>query len=418
MNNRRIALIAGLGCLLVVLLLIIAIPIAFFLPLRGGFRAESQPGGDAPFAQVTQEIGSNVTMMPVIPTFTPALEGEGTSSPFSQEGRGLISSDLFVELYERLTPGVVSIQVNVEQGGLVGQGAGSGFILDDRGHIITNNHVVSRANNVVVVFYDGTQVDAEVIGTDDDSDLAVLRVDEMPDSAVPIPLGDSREVLPGEWVLAIGNPFSLSSTMTVGIVSAVGRAIPSGATPFSIPEAIQTDAAINPGNSGGPLLSLQGQVIGVNAQIASGSGQANSGVGFAIPSEVVRRVAPSLIANGFYQWPWLGIRGRSVGLSIMKANDLPVQQGAYVHEVISGSPADEARLRGTEEIIREDDLPVPVGGDVIVEADGQPIQDYTALLVAIARKQPGDSLGLTILRDGERISLTADLAPRPESSGN
>jgi S1-C subfamily serine protease len=205
--------------------------------------------------------------------------------------------------------------------------------------------------------------------------------------------------------------------MSLGIVSAVGRAIPSGATPFRIPRAIQTDAAINPGNSGGPLLSLDGEVVGVNAQIASGGSGVNSGVGFAIPSEVVRRVVPALIEEGSYPWPWLGVSGLPVNLLVQEANNLPVQQGAYIAQIVDGGPADEAGLRGatgTETILGAD---IPVGGDVVVEADGDPIADFTDLLDYVAFQQPDDTIELTILRDGERQQVTVELATRPEGLG-
>src|SRR5690606_9896833 len=209
---------------------------------------------------------------------------------------------LLPDLYDQLNPGVVSIQTFVE-GSFGGQGqglgAGSGFILDEAGHIVTNNHVVAGAAQITVKYFNDLEVEATVVGTDQDSDLAVLRVEQLPADVHPLPLADSDSVRTGEWVIAMGNPFGFESSMTIGIVSAVGRSIPSGVTPFSIPEAIQTDAAINPGNSGGPLLNLNGEVIGVNAQIRTDPGvRANSGVGFAIPSNVVRLVAPVLIEEG------------------------------------------------------------------------------------------------------------------------
>jgi S1-C subfamily serine protease len=231
----------------------------------------------------------------------------------------------------------VSINVLVNDAGQSGQGTGSGFIFDQEGHIVTNNHVVENANLVVVIFQDGSESIAEVVGTDPYSDLAVVKVDEMPESALPLPLGDSSTVLTGDWVVAIGNPFGFNSSMSIGIISAIGRTIPTG-TSFSIPEVIQTDAAINPGNSGGPLLNLQGQVIGVNAQIASNGVMANAGVGFSIPANTVRRVVPTLIETGSFQWSWLGIEGTSVNLFIAKANNTTVEGGAYIVHVIPGGP--------------------------------------------------------------------------------
>jgi 2-alkenal reductase len=205
--------------------------------------------------------------------------------------------------------------------------------------------------------------------------------------------------------------------MTVGVVSAIGRTIPSGSTPFSIPQAIQTDAAINPGNSGGPLLNLQGEVIGVNAQILTRGSPSNVGVGFAIPSNVVRRVVPSLIEQGRYSWPWLGATGGSVSLAVMRANDLDSQYGAYIQEVIPGSPADEAGLRGSRTEADSGGLAVPVGGDVVVEADGDPVTDFADLLIHIASKAPGDRMELTIIRDGQQQQVTVTLAARPSNLG-
>ena len=326
------------------------------------------------------------------------------------------SPDLLVNLYKQLNPGVVSIQVHIERGPISGSAAGSGVILDNAGHIVTNNHVVAGATQVTVIFYNAIEAEARIVGTDDDSDLAVIQVDRLPEGAHPLPLGDSDQVQVGEWVVAIGNPFGLSGSMTVGIVSAVGRMIPSE-TPFTIPQAIQTDAAINPGNSGGPLLNLRGEVIGVNAQIATGGSPASAGVGFAIPSNVVRLVVPALIERGAYDWPWLGIQGTSVNLFIMRANRLETQQGAYIESVIQGSPADRAGLRGSTGSRVVSGLEVPVGGDVIIEADGRPIRDFSDLLGAVAFKRPGDPLTLTILRAGQRQQVTVTLAPRPQSLG-
>jgi len=319
-------------------------------------------------------------------------------------------------LYERLSPGVVNIQVLAVRDGAAGQGAGSGFILDDKGHIVTNNHVVAGAVRVTVLFYNGLEVEAEVVGTDPDSDLAVIRVSSLAQGTHPLPLGDSDQVAAGEWVVAIGNPFGLGGSMTLGIVSAVGRMIPSGATPFNIPQAIQTDAAINPGNSGGPLLNLKGEVIGVNAQIASGGGQANAGVGFAIPANVVGRVAPALIERGSFEWPWLGIQGGDVNLRVMEANGLDSQQGGYVHYVDPDGPAAEAGLEGSSETREVDGFDMPVGGDVVVAVDGQSIADFSDLLAQVAARDVGDEIELTVLRDGRRRRIAVVLVPRRTDS--
>jgi len=326
------------------------------------------------------------------------------------------TSTSLAALYAQLNPGVVSINVSTQRGYFSSRGAGSGFILDEQGHIVTNNHVVDRADRVSVVFYNGTEVPATVVGKDPNSDLAVIKVDKLVEGAHPLPLGNSDEVAVGESVIAIGNPFGLGNSMTAGIVSALGRTIASGATPFSIPRAIQTDAAINPGNSGGPLLNLKGQVIGVNAQIASNGAEANAGVGFAIPSNIVQQVVPELIKSGSYQWAWLGVSGGSVNLAIAQANGLSVQQGAYIDQVVTDGPASKAGLQGTSGTKVIDGTEVPTGGDVVVAVDGKPIADFDALLVAVSAKRPGDRIELTVLRGNQRQQITVTLAARPDTS--
>jgi 2-alkenal reductase len=344
-----------------------------------------------------------------VPIGTPLINEPDPATGFES-----ISSHFLSQLYQTVSPGVVSINVLVNDAGQSGQGTGSGFIFDQEGHIVTNNHVVENANLVVVIFQDGSESIAEVVGTDPYSDLAVVKVDEMPESALPLPLGDSSTVLTGDWVVAIGNPFGFNSSMSIGIISAIGRTIPTG-TSFSIPEVIQTDAAINPGNSGGPLLNLQGQVIGVNAQIASNGVMANAGVGFSIPANTVRRVVPTLIETGSFQWSWLGIEGTSVNLFIAKANNTTVERGAYIVHVIPGGPAEQAALQGGANLVNIDGVDVPTGGDVIIEADGETINDYAELLAVIASYEPGTTVQLTILRNGEEQQVNVTLGPRPNN---
>ena len=412
MSNRTFVILAAVGCLALAFLIVIALPLAFLVPawLRADDapRTAVAPAPAAPEAIATQQ---------ALPTFTPAIRSEGQLGQGRnyQTLQGVQPGVDLTQLYEQLSPGVVSIQVFVQRGGQTGEGAGSGFIIDDQGHIVTNNHVVAGAEQVTVIYSNGIEARAEIVGTDQDSDLAVIRVDPQtfPDGVGPLPLGNSDQVVPGEWVVAIGNPFGLGGSFSLGIVSAVGRLIPSGATTFAIPQAIQTDAAINPGNSGGPLLNLDGEVIGVNAQIATGGGvAANSGVGFAIPANVVRRVAPALIQNGRYEWPWMGVEGTSVNLLIQEANDLDTQQGAYVNNITPGSPAAQAGLQGSTGTTTIDGIPVPTGGDVVIEANGQPIRDFADLLVATAFSAVGAEMELTILRDGEEVSETVTLAAR------
>ena len=403
MDNKRFALFAGIGCGVVILVGIALVVGLLFLP-TGLFGLVQPEEADQeippPEVRATQVVGESV------PTLTPIPEGAEVEAPPITQGALPV-------LYEEFNPGVVNIRVYVEQGQSTEQGAGSGFILDEAGHIVTNNHVVAQADALTVIFYNGFEVQAEIVGTDADSDLAVIRVGEMPEGVRTLGLAETGDVETGDWVVAIGNPFGLGGSMSLGIVSAVGRAIPSGATRFRIPRAIQTDAAINPGNSGGPLLNLAGEVVGVNAQIASGSGT-SSGVGFAVPSDVVQLVVPALIEQGSYAWPWLGVTGGDVSLLVQQANELESQQGAYIAQVVEGGPAAEAGIQGatgSETILNQE---VPVGGDVVLEANGEPIRDFTDLLAYVAFQRPGDSVTLTILRDGERQEVTVELAARPE----
>jgi len=412
-SGRLKFFLAGCGCASLLAVLVISV-IAFRFPIAGGWSFQI-PGDLA----TQQPCGSPEQGTPIA---TPSLiQAESSPAPVGTpiitggniaENQEIVSSDFLSQLYQSVSPGVVSINVLVNNAGLNGQSAGSGFVFDEAGHIVTNNHVVENANLVIVTFQDGSESKAEIVGTDPYSDLAVIRVEQLPDSATPLPIGDSNTIVTGDWVVAIGNPFGLNSSMTLGIVSAVGRTIPVNNS-FSIPEAIQTDAAINPGNSGGPLLNLQGQVIGVNAQIASGGTMANAGVGFSIPANTVRRVVPTLIDVGAFQWPWLGIEGTSVNLFIAQANNIAVEKGAYIVNVIPGGPADQAGLQGGTELVSVDGVDVPTGGDVIIAADGETIEDYSELLVLIASHEPGTSIVLTVLRNGEEQQVTVTLGPRP-----
>jgi 2-alkenal reductase len=405
--NKLKFLLAGLGCAAFFGILLVGGLLLLPLGLLPVFQQSAPP--TQAFSQVQ---ASNIT--PITTTVTPLPQGTPLA-PGEQNVITLGNSERLENLYQKTSPGVVSIYVNVNQGGANQTGTGSGFILDSDGHIITNNHVVSEADLVVVVFHDGTQAEAQIIGTDDDSDLAVIKVDQLPEDTYPLPLGDSNQINPGDWVIAIGNPFGLSSSMSIGIVSAIGRTIPSGATPFAIPEAIQTDAAINPGNSGGPLLDLNGTVIGVNAQIASSGVQANAGVGFAIPVNVVQRVAPILIEVGDFQWPWLGISGTSLDLLITEANELESQKGAYILSVVPDSPADKAGLSGQSGTRMVSGFELPTGGDVVKAINGIEISNYSDLQALISSEDPSATVTLTVLRDGEMLEIPVQLAPRPES---
>ena len=348
----------------------------------------------------------------------PAVVVEAPSEP-------LLAPQGLVELYERVNPGVVTIYVfGPPHPDNIPLGQGSGFVIDTEGHIVTNHHVVQGADEIEIDFASGFKAWATLLGTDPDSDLAVLKVEAPPTELVPIPLGDSDSVRVGEQVVAIGNPFGLSGTMTVGVVSAIGRVLQSerqapGGGAFSAGDLIQTDAAINPGNSGGPLLNLSGQVIGVNRAITtdsfSASGSAvNSGVGFAVPINIVRRVVPAIIQTGSYDYPYLGIT--SLGDSNLNLRQLEILQlppqtvGVYVTCVVPDGPAEKAGLIGSG-VCGAAEQP---GGDVITAIDGQPVFSFSDLIsYLVTEVGVGDQIVLTVLRDGVPLDLSLILEPRP-----
>lgn len=343
---------------------------------------------------------------------------------------------VLVGIYERLLPSVVEIRTSRRLGlpeelpsfpSIPGfpedrfpfeRSGGSGFVWDDQGHIVTNHHVVDGADRLTVIFSDGTERQAEVLGTDPDSDLAVLKLlDRDGLTMPPAPLGDSGAVKPGQLAVAIGSPFGQEFTITSGIVSAVGRTIRSGNSQFSIPEVIQTDAPINPGNSGGPLLDRNGHVIGVNTQIISRSGS-NSGIGFAVPINTAKRVIPELIENGQYQYAWLGISGTSLRPDVAELMDLPRDtRGTLVIDVTRNGPAEAAGLLGSDRSEQVEGLDLRLGGDIIVAIDGtqvRTIDDLIAYLVDNTR--PEDESVLEVIReDGSRetIQVTLDRRPSP-----
>ena len=335
------------------------------------------------------------------------------------------------QVYKEVNPSVVSVVVieNASASSSLGTGQssqtalGSGFVWDKEGHIITNNHVVDGADQISVRFADGTIASANVIGTDVNSDLAVLQVDLPADALQPVQLADSTQVQVGELAIAIGNPFGEEGTMTMGIISALGRTLPvqsdtaqSSAT-YSIPDVIQTDAPINPGNSGGVLVDYSGRVIGVTAAIESPV-DASSGIGFAIPSLIVQKVVPALIKTGHYDHPYLGISGTDLTPDLATAMNLKADQtGALVVTVTTGGPADKAGLRGSDQQAQINGVSVPLGGDVIVAIDGQPVRQFNDMLSYLARNtEVGQTITLTVLRDGKEMTVDLTLAARPEQS--
>jgi len=321
---------------------------------------------------------------------------------------------VLVDLYSRYNPSVVNITVYLNQDRSLGMYAqGSGFVYDAQGNIITNAHVVNSVDVVEITFSDGLIRQASLVGMDLFSDLAVVKVD-LPQGITPIPLGSMDELAVGQTAIAIGNPFGFEGTLTSGIISALGRTIPSQ-TQYEIPQAIQTDAAINPGNSGGPLLNLNGELVGVVDQIeTTGTSAGNVGVGFAIPVSIVQRVVPALIDKGSYDWPWLGVSGYTVYPALVNAMDLPVEQGAYVSSVTDGSPALSAGLIGATENLTQDGFTVEVGGDLITAIDGHPVKTFDDMLVYLSlQTSPGQDVTLTILRDGKYQDVKLQLGARP-----
>ena len=327
-----------------------------------------------------------------------------------------ISNDLeatLIDLYQRVNPSVVHIYILDENS--LQLGTGSGFVYDAAGHIVTNNHVVTGARGLEVVFPDGQRRAAEVVGSDVDSDLAVIRVDSLPAGVQPLPVGDSNSVQVGQFVIAIGNPFGEAGSLSLGIVSGLGRTLESdriaeGGGRYSLPKVIQTDAAINPGNSGGPLLNLAGQVIGVNSAIRTTTGE-NSGVGFSIPSNAIHRVAPALIAEGVYHYPYIGVRMSSLTLAAQEAMGLTSPAGAYVTDLTPGGPAAAAGLRASG---MNDSVGTLPGGDLIIAVNGQSIASPDDLIsYLVFEAEVGQTVTLTIIRQGEQLELPLTLGERP-----
>lgn len=324
------------------------------------------------------------------------------------------SERYFADIYNRVSPSVVSINVvgSSDTEGLFGA-SGTGFVIDKQGHIVTNNHVVDGADQIEVNFLDGTIVEGEVIGLDPDADIAVLQVNLSEDRLFPVTFGDSDALFVGETTLALGSPFGQRWTLTTGIISALDRTI-QGLTNFSVGSVIQTDAAINPGNSGGPLLNLNGEVIGVNTQIAS-EVRASAGVGFSVPSNLVKRVATELIANGRVNYSFLGIgSGPEISLNLINALNLPNNlRGVVVRTVDENGPAGRAGLQPASGGRFVNGEEVPVSADIITAIDGQAVTGMSTLTSYLAtRTVPGQTINLTVWRDGQQIVLPVTLGAR------
>ncbi len=329
-------------------------------------------------------------------------------------------------IYDRVAPAVVHIEAVTEgEQSFFGStpdsvGTGSGFVIDDQGHIVTNAHVVDGAEELTVSFGEDITVTAKLVGEDTFTDLAVIKVDpkdeQLRGKLRTVELGDSTRVKVGDPVVAIGNPFSLDRTLTTGVVSALQREIPALDEGYEIRDVIQTDAAINPGNSGGPLLDMTGKVIGVNSQIQSTTRQF-AGIAFAVPSSTVRNIAEQLIETGKVEHAWLGLAGRAVSPELAEALDLPVEEGVLVGDVSSGGPADEAGLQaGSRDVVIEG-TDIRPGGDVILRFDGEEVTSMRQLAALVDAKRPGDEVEIEFLQDGRKKTSTVELGTRPASDG-
>lgn len=371
----------------------------------------SAPKGSAESTAPAKTLVSTILEGEIVPVLQQA-ESELEAKPSALDAVASLQETL-TTVYRQVNPSVVYIVVSANTGlpGMPAEGSGSGFVYSEEGYIITNSHVVSSGDSFEVVFSNGERQRAELVGADPDSDLAVLKVASLPDGVVSLPLAQNP-VEVGQFAVALGSPFGEQGTMTLGIISGLDRSLPSQRTTttgstYSLPQVIQTDAPINPGNSGGPLLNLDGEVIGVNAAIASTSGT-GSGVGFSIPVDVVRRVAPSLIESGEVNYSYMGVSfDGEITLSDMELYGITQTQGAYVISVSPGGPADEAGLVAA-------DPETGQGGDLVIELDGRPIQDFSDLnSYLVLETEPGQVLEITVLRGGEPVTLSLTLGARP-----
>jgi putative serine protease PepD len=352
-------------------------------------------GGAATYASLTSE--STVVRQVTVEASEPAANG----TPLSVN-----------QIYRRAYRGVVEITVSAGSQAPFGGEAraqGSGFVYDRGGHVVTNQHVVDGAESVSVRFWNGQSYDADVVGTDASTDLAVLDVDAPASLLEPIGLGDSGDVQVGDAVVAMGSPFGLEQTVTSGIVSALHRTM-TAPNNFSINDSIQTDAAINHGNSGGPLLNAQGRVIGVNAQIESDSG-GNDGVGFAIPSNTVRSIVSQLVETGEVEHAYLGVGVQEIPASV--AEELDLAEGVALTEVRTDTPAERAGLRASTGSRLVDGQSYPIGGDVITAVDGEDVTSSEELQSMIDAKRPGETISITYVRDGDSRTVRVQLASRP-----
>ena len=397
----------------------------------------SQMPAPSQFPQSTQISSSDQS--------TPVVENSPSTVP-------IVGDQTYINVYKRVNPSVVHIRVvlstsssstssspfvipnlpnipgfpsstpQAPSGAIPDQAIGSGFVYDTQGHIVTNNHVISEATRIIVTFYDGTSAVAKLVGADPDSDLAVVQVSGFQNMLKPVTLGDSTTIPVGEMVVAFGNPFGLQNSMSAGIISGLGRLLSSSdqstsnGSNYSIPDILQTDAPINPGNSGGPLVTLNGEVIGVNTAIESQSGT-NSGVGYAVPSVLVKRVIPELISKGSMTHSWLGIAGGTMDIDLATAMNLdPNQHGVLISQVVSGGPAEKAGLKASTKTVTIDGQDTQIGGDIIVGINDHPVNVFDDLLgYVILHGNVGQTVTLHIIRDGKPMDVSLTLQARPKS---
>jgi 2-alkenal reductase len=351
----------------------------------------------------------------VVVTVTPAPTTAPPSTSQLPPVAALSQEQIVIDIYRRVSPSVVYIQV-VDEDDPEGGGSGSGIVYDKEGHIITNAHVIRGAETIWVHFSDDSVEEAQILGSDDDADLAVIKVDSSPAILLPIDLGTSASLQVGQLAVAIGNPYGYQRTLTVGHISALGRVLQQESN-FSIADVIQTDAAINPGNSGGPLLDSNGLLIGVNSYYRPSSPIGGSvGIGFAVPVDEVKLVVPALISDGRYRHPWLGISGYTLRPELVQALDLPVNQGALVSLVTEGGPSEQAGLKGgTREVQVEGYAePIAAGGDIIVAIDAEPVRGMDDIITYLQHTTVGQTITLTVVRDGEEIPIQVELGERPQ----
>lgn len=412
MNQRdqRLPWIVGITVLLVIFLCCLIVVAGFVtVSLVKGPKSAPQSSLPAP------KVGIST---PVLPTATP-------NPPLVIAPGNDIETEIYRSVYDRVNPSVVSVRILTQD--ILDQmpdtdihpfyystGEGSGFVIDEQGHIVTNRHVVSDASSVVVQFYDGLLAPAEIVGMDRDTDLAVIQVDPTGLNLRPVTFGNIDDLHVGDRIIVIGNPYGNTNTLTTGIVSALGRQMELPDTKFLLPEVIQTDAAINPGNSGGPMLNAQGAVVGVAFMLQSAT-RSNAGIGFGIPVYFVERVSKTIIEKGEYRHAYLGIRGNGLSPFEIRALGLNVKYGILIAEVLPDTPAEKAGLRGGSKEVEVEGATFLLGGDIIIAIDGQPTKTFNDLLAYLGRyTQPGSQVTLTIIRNGDPMDVTVTLDARPQ----